>query len=210
MNNNLTDITLIIDRSGSMASCQQEAENGINHFIEEQKKQPGDCLLSLVQFDTDYEFVYKGINIKEVGKYTLVPRGMTALLDACGRAINETGTRLAAMPEYQRPGLVTFVITTDGGENASHEFTTTQIKSMIEKQQYQYSWKFIFLGANQDSFTNAANIGINAASVANYNTNKSHNTYSRMSDKMSQMRYACMNNVTTDCSFSDEDRKEML
>lgn len=210
MNNNLTDITLIVDRSGSMASCQQEAENGINHFIEEQKKQLGECLFTLIQFDNTYEFVYNGIDIRSVGKYTLQPRGMTALLDAIGRAINETGTRLAVMPENQRPGLVTFVITTDGGENASHEFTNTQIKKMIEEQQSKYSWKFIFLGANQDSFTNAANIGINMASVANYSTSKSHQTYHRMSDKMSQMRYNCMNNATTDCSFSDEDRKEMV
>ncbi len=88
-------MTVVLDRSGSMQICREAAEGGLNTFIEEQKKQPGETLFSLVQFDTEYEFVHKGTPIKEVSPFQLVPRGMTALLDAVGRAIVETGERLA-------------------------------------------------------------------------------------------------------------------
>jgi hypothetical protein len=98
MRTDLTDITMVIDRSGSMESIRTDAEGGINTFIDSQKTEPGEALLTLVQFDTEYEFVHKGAAIGSVPKFTLVPRGSTALLDAVGRAINETGARLAAIP----------------------------------------------------------------------------------------------------------------
>ena len=160
MRNDLTDVTVVLDRSGSMQSCRDDAEGGLNTFIEEQKKQPGETLFTLVQFDTEYEFVHKGKPIRDVGPCELVPRGMTALLDAVGRAIAETGERLAAMPEPDRPGLVVFVIVTDGQENSSKEYTKPQIKEMIERQQNDYKWQFTFLGANQDAFAEAHGIGI--------------------------------------------------
>ena len=93
MRNDLTDITMIVDRSGSMASIKSDAEGGINTFVELQKREPGEALLTLVQFDTHYEFVHSGIPIKQVPAFTLVPRGGTAPLDAVGRAINELFTR---------------------------------------------------------------------------------------------------------------------
>jgi uncharacterized protein YegL len=104
MRTDLTDITMVIDRSGSMESIRTDAEGGINTFIDSQKSEPGEALLTLVQFDTEYEFIHKGAAIGSVPKFKLVPRGSTALLDAVGRAINETGARLAAMEESQRPG----------------------------------------------------------------------------------------------------------
>jgi Mg-chelatase subunit ChlD len=134
MRNDLTDITFIIDRSGSMMSCQTDAEGGVNSFIKEQIQQPGECLFTMVEFDHEYNFVHKGLPINQVPSYKLVPRGQTALLDAVGQAISETGERLAAMPEEQRPGLVVFVILTDGQENCSREFNKVQIKEMITHQ----------------------------------------------------------------------------
>ena len=97
MRNDLTDITLVVDRSGSMESIKSDAEGGINEFIRQQASEPGEALLTLMQFDTEYDLVHNGVNVTDVSPYTLVPRGMTALLDAVGRAINETGARLAAM-----------------------------------------------------------------------------------------------------------------
>lgn len=123
MRNDMCDVTLVVDRSGSMVSIWKEAEGGINAFIDEQKKNAGECVFTLVHFDSEYEFVHKGVPIGQVGSYALQPRGMTALLDAVGRAINEAGERLSAMPEAERPLLVAFVIVTDGQENASHEFS---------------------------------------------------------------------------------------
>src|SRR5256885_1489485 len=113
MRNDLTDITVVMDRSGSMNSCRSDAEGGLNAFIKEQKELPGEALFTLVQFDTEYEVVHKAKPIKDVPKCILTPRGGTALLDALGRTIHQTGDRLLAFPEHQRPALVCFVIITD-------------------------------------------------------------------------------------------------
>jgi hypothetical protein len=170
MRNDLTDITMVMDRSGSMTACQSDAEGGLNTFIKEQKELPGDAVLTLVQFDTDYEFVHKAMPIKDVPKCYLVPRGWTALLDAVGRAIVETGDRLRKTPEKDRPGLVCFVIITDGLENSSKEFTQAKIKSMIEHQQDKYNWKFTFLGANQDAFSEGGSLGLKYDAITTFNS----------------------------------------
>jgi len=209
MRNDLTDLTLIIDRSGSMTSCKTDAEGGINAFIEAQRKEPGECLFSLIQFDTKYEFVHNGIPIKDVTPYQLHPRGWTALLDAVGRAIDETGNRLQAMPEDQRPGLVAFVIVTDGEENSSRIFIKEQIKQKIEHQQSVYSWKFTFLGANQDAFTEARLLGINETCTAGYCTRNTSKAFLGAASNVSRMRHetrTCQNVV---CTYTEAERQAM-
>ena len=210
MRTDLTDITMVIDRSGSMESIRTDAEGGINTFIDSQKTEPGEALLTLVQFDTDYEFVHKGAAICSVPKFKLVPRGSTALLDAVGRAINETGARLAAMEESQRPGLVVFVIVTDGAENSSKEFTREKIREMIEHQQSVYKWQFTFLAANQDAFAEGASLGIAQAGTAGYAIDKMQNAWGATAKKMSRMRKAMSDGDTVDNNFTAEERDEML
>jgi hypothetical protein len=210
MRNDLTDITLIVDRSGSMASCRDDAEGGINAFIEEQKKVEGDAKFTLVQFDNIYEFVWKGTPIDKVGQYVLYPRGTTALLDAVGRAINEAGSRLNKLDEKDRPGCVIFVIITDGHENASREFTKLGIKNMIEHQQSRYNWQFTFLGADAESFSEAKSLGINTQNIATYNPkDKMGDAYQLTSGKISMSRCAVSKGGSADLSYSDEDRKSI-
>ena len=93
----LTDITMVIDRSGSIGSIRSDAEGGIDKFIDSQKSEPGEASLTPVQFDTEYEFVHRGAPIGGVPTFKLVPRGSKALLNAVGRAINETAARLATI-----------------------------------------------------------------------------------------------------------------
>lgn len=209
MDLNYTDITLVVDRSGSMASIREDAQGGINTFIKDQAAQPGKCTLTLVHFDHEYEVVHDGKPINEVTEYGLTPRGSTALLDAVGRAINTTGARLAAMKEEDRPGLVSVVIVTDGQENASQEFTKARIKEMITHQQDVYKWQFTFLGADQDAFAEASSMGILAAGVACYDKNKSISAYSNTSAKMSRMRKMSMSGQEVDNSFTSEERDQM-
>lgn len=209
MNNALTDITLVVDRSGSMAAIREDAEGGINTFVAEQCKQSGEAMLTLVQFDTKYEFLYRGAPIREVAKYELLPRGSTALLDAIGRAIVETGARLARMPESERPGLVVFVITTDGQENASREFTKPQIKQMIEHQQQKYGWQFTFLGANQDAFAEAHAMGIRETGVSNVAQGNFDTAYLCTSNQVSRMRTQQSQNEVVSNAFKEEELKGM-
>ncbi len=210
MRTDLTDITLVVDRSGSMGSVREDAEGGVNAFIAEQAKQPGEAMLTLVQFDTEYEFVHRGVPVVEVPKYELVPRGMTALLDAVGRAVNETGERLANMPEQDRPGLVVVVVMTDGLENSSREFTKKQLQQMIEHQQDVYDWQFTFLGANQDAFAEASAMGIHALSAANYSPDKVAAAWSGTARKVGRMRAQTLAGETVVNEYTDNERENMM
>jgi hypothetical protein len=209
MRSDLTDITLVVDRSGSMQEIRSDAQGGVNAFIEKQAEEPGEALLTLVQFDIEYDFVHKGIPVQQIPKYELCPRGATALLDAVGRAINETGERLAKMDEQDRPGLVVFVIMTDGQENSSREFTKPQVKEMIEEQQSKYDWHFTFLGADQDAFGEAGKLGIVADGAAQYSKSKVRAAYAGTSSKVGRMRKQAMAGDTVRNEFTDEERNEM-
>ncbi|KKN83547.1 hypothetical protein LCGC14_0297860 [marine sediment metagenome] len=209
MNKDLTDITLVVDRSGSMQSCLTEAQGGINAFISEQKEVPGEALLTILEFDTAYDFVCSGTPIKDTPEYKLVPRGMTALLDAVGRAINETGERLGRMDDESRPGLVVIAIITDGHENASHEFTKQQVKVMVDRQTNDYQWKFVFLGADAGAFDEAASIGIHAGSTVMYAPDKSDKVYAATSANVSMARCDMAAGRTVCMDWSDEQRAEV-
>lgn len=162
MNNNLTEIIFLLDRSGSMSGLEKDTIGGFNSFIERQCQLEGDTLVTTVLFDDQYELLWSGKDAKKVkltSKEYFV-RGTTALLDAAGKTILDVGHRLSKTPEEQRPGSVIFVITTDGMENASREFTYEKVKELIRHQQDKYSWEFIFMGANIDSAEEAESIGI--------------------------------------------------
>jgi uncharacterized protein YegL len=209
MKKELTEIVLVVDRSGSMDCVREDAEGGINTFIEEQKKHEGDATLTLVQFDTKYEFVCRGTPIQDVPHYTLVPRGMTALLDAVGKAINETGERLSTILEKDRPGLVVFVVMTDGLENSSKEFTKSQIKEMISRQQDQYRWQFTFLGANQNAFREGEGVGIRNDAAANFAPENSRNAMKAASANVCRMRASFSVGEEVVNSYTDEERASM-
>lgn len=214
MNRELTDITIVMDRSGSMATCRVESETGINRLIHDQASKPGEAVFSLVQFDTTYEFVHRAVPIKSVPHVSLVPRGGTALLDALGRAIVETGDRLSRMAEWTRPGLVVVVVVTDGEENSSKEFTKEKIREMVKHQEDVYKWQFMFLGANIDAFANAGSVGITSG-VANYAACNATRAYEYTSGKLGAMRVGTAQGASfaTVCSmknFTDDEAKELM
>lgn len=166
MKENLTEIVFILDESGSMDPLADDTIGGFNSYIEEQKKGPGEAYLTAVLFDDRYIILHDHVNIQDVPLLTsheYSPLGMTALMDAIGRTINSVGQRLSNTPEEERPAHVIFVITTDGYENASKEFTRSKVKEMIEHQQEKYSWQFMFLGAGIDAYQEAASLGLGGA-----------------------------------------------
>lgn len=174
MKKNHSDITVVLDRSGSMESIRQDTIGGFNRFLKEQQAVPGTCSFTLNQFDDFFETVQDGVDIqkaKELTPSTFVPRGSTALLDAVGRTIMETGKRLDALADDQKPEKVIFLIVTDGGENASREYSALKVKAMTQHQIKKYDWQFVYLGANQDAFTTASAIGVSSANSANYAAN---------------------------------------
>lgn len=157
---NLTEIIVVLDRSGSMSSIASDMRGGFDSFIEKQKATVGECRVTLVQFDDQYDTVYTARPVAEVPKLELSPRGSTALLDAVGRTIDMVGLRLKNTPEGDRPSKVVFMIITDGMENASREYSNQKVASMTKHQQDKYGWEFMYLGANQDAYAVAMDIGI--------------------------------------------------
>jgi hypothetical protein len=175
MNQDKTDITVILDRSGSMATIATDTIGGFNRFLEDQKKVPGECLFSLVQFDHEYTPVHQAVPIAGVPpltRETFVPRGNTALLDAMGRSIVATGERLAAMDEAARPGKVIVVVITDGLENSSKEWTRDRVAALVRQQTEAYSWEFVYLGANQDAIATGGQVAVGATNAMSFAANQ--------------------------------------
>ena len=171
MKNNLTELVFIMDRSGSMAGLESDTIGGFNGMLAKQKKEEGDALVTTVLFDDGFEVLHDRMDIKTVKPITsrdYYVRGCTALLDAVGKAIMMIKQKEKATSKEERAGQVLFVITTDGLENASKEFTYEKIKKMIEKQTEKHGWKFLFLGANIDAAAEAAKVGISARYSAKY------------------------------------------
>jgi hypothetical protein len=186
-NAHYTEIAFILDRSGSMNSCQQAAIDGFNQFLVDQQKTEGLAKLTLVLFDDEYIVPISSVPVQEVvplTEETYQPRGCTALLDAIGQTIDDLGQRFSSLAEKNRPGQVIVAILTDGLENASQRFTWKQISSKIKHQTDVYKWTFLFLGANQDAIATAANLNIAANNAANYvadsaGSKASHAAFSR-------------------------------
>ena len=173
MSTNTTEIAFILDRSGSMQSIAEATVDSFNSFLATQQKEHEElpARLTLVLFDTEFEVLYTSIPVPEIKKLdqpTYRPDGCTALLDAIGHTIEETGKRLAALDESSRPSTVIIAIQTDGLENSSKLYNHQKIQEMIKHQQDVYSWKFLFLGANQDASATASSMGINHGHSANF------------------------------------------
>jgi uncharacterized protein YegL len=180
MKKDYTHITILLDRSGSMASVKDDTIGGLNQFLAEQKKVKGEATLTLNQFDDQYETVIDAADIqsaKPLTNKTFIPRGNTALLAAIGKSVDETGETIKNKQEHDRPEKVIFVIVTDGQENHSQHVdwakdkTKAAISAKIKHQTEVYKWEFVFIGANQDAIAEAADIGIGADMALNYASN---------------------------------------
>lgn len=169
--NNITELVFILDRSGSMSGLESDTIGGFNSLIKKQRRQKGECYVSTVLFDNVSEVLHDRLKLSEIPKMTerdYTVRGCTALIDAIGGAIHHIGN----IHKYARPEDVPehtmFVITTDGMENASHNYSSDEVKDMIERQKEKYGWEFFFIGANIDAVETAAHFGIGRNRAVNY------------------------------------------
>lgn len=171
MRKNLTELVFILDRSGSMSGLEKDTIGGFNSFIEKQKKEEGECLVSTVLFDDYSDVIYDRVplnKIEPMNDKQYFVRGCTALLDAVGGAIHHIGNIHKYAREEDRPEKTIFIITTDGMENSSRKYSYQKVKDMVERQREKYDWEFIFLGANIDAVEVAGRFGVREDRAVRY------------------------------------------
>ena len=195
MKKNLTEIVFILDRSGSMSGLEDDTIGGFNSLIRKQQTEEGEALISTVLFDNMTEVIHDRVDIKNIRPLTrneYYVRGSTALLDAVGKAIHHIGNIHKYAREEDRPEKTLFVITTDGMENASREYTYDRVRRIIERQKEKYGWEFLFLGANIDAAKEAARFGIDRDRAADYHADTLGTAvvYEAMNDAVRNVR-AC-------------------
>jgi hypothetical protein len=207
---NTTDITLLLDRSGSMQSIASDTIGGINTFLKEQQALPGDATFSLVLFSSNgYERVITRRPIREVQPLTsLATMGMTPLLDAMAETIDETGARLRDLPLEKRPAHVVMVVVTDGLENDSRRFTRDQVFAKIQHQRDHYQWLFLYLGANQDAIAVGRDLGIHVNHAGTYGISEQsvNAMYRNVSAKVADNRAGI---PMASVAFTDAERTSM-
>ena len=182
MKKGLTEIVLVLDKSGSMSSIKKDTIGSTNEFIKGQKQEDGEANMSLVLFDTTYNLMYQSINIQsaaELNESTYVPNGGTSLYDSVGLSMKMMKKRIEELPEEERPEKVIFAILTDGEENSSRivnnegirKYTKEKIFEKVTKHQEDDGWVFIYLGANQDAMQVGHEMGVYANNTVSYEAN---------------------------------------
>ena len=195
MKKNLTEIVFILDRSGSMAGLEQDTIGGFNAMINKQKKEEGECYISTVLFDNQTQVIHDRVSLDKIPPLTekeYFVRGCTALLDAVGGAIHHIGNVHKYAREEDRPEKTLFIITTDGMENASRNYTYERVKEMIAHEKEKYGWEFLFLGANIDAAKEAGRFGIAPDRATNYHADHKGTevVYEALSDALLTYRAA--------------------
>jgi uncharacterized protein with von Willebrand factor type A (vWA) domain len=189
----LTEIAVIMDESGSMQSTKDDAIGGFNSFIASQKEVEGEANVTLVLFDNKYEVSYIGKPIEEVvdlDDVTYTPGGGTALIDAMGKTVDELFERLSKMPEEEKPGKVILIIITDGMENSSNEYNASDVSEKTKDMQDRLGWEVIFIGASQDVLDQAKDLGVREESRMTYTADSfgTRAMYSGLSEAVTSYR----------------------
>ena len=192
MKKNLSEIVFLLDRSGSMSGLEKDTIGGFNAMIEKQKKEEGEALISTILFDHEMKVLHDRVkvqDVKPINENDYQVRGCTALLDAMGGAIHHIGNVHKYARNEDIPEHTIFVITTDGMENASSYYSSSKVRTMVERQKEKYGWEFLFLGANMDAIAAAKDFGIEEDKAVEY----------RSDDIGTRLNYAVMSEAI--CEF---------
>jgi uncharacterized protein YegL len=182
MKEGLTEIVVVLDKSGSMDSIRKDTIGGFNAFLKSQKEEEGEATITLILFDTTYNVIYQSIPIQsaaELTEKTYIPNGGTSLYDSLGISLKMTKNRIESLPEEERPSKVIFAVLTDGEENSSRilnkegqrKYTKDKIFEKIKKLQEESNYIFLYLGANQDAMQVGTGLGFMANNTVSYEAN---------------------------------------
>ena len=174
------DITVIIDRSGSMGSVRDDAIGAFNTFLSDRQKSDPDALMTMVQFDHEYEVLVNGVPIQVVrplGRETYVPRGNTALLDAVGKTVGSIESRT------HTANAILVAILTDGQENASVEWHAGQVRDLIQEREAK-GWDVYYLSAELSAFNDGRAIGIDPRKISQFRKECMNEAYEKIDDAL--------------------------
>jgi len=199
-------VTFVLDSSGSMAAIREDTIGGFNTFLTDQRAEEGSATVTLVDFDTTVDIVYRGMAIEgaeELSTDSYAPGGQTALYDAITTAIADTTDLLDGIDGDERPEAVIVVVLTDGMENAS-ETPRAVVRERIEDRQAEHDWEFLFIGANQDAALTAEGMGIDAQNSLDmaHSGDGAQAAYESTSNRVRQAR-----RTGETSGYSDEDRR---
>lgn len=231
MKKGLTEIVVVLDKSGSMSSQKKDVIGGFNEFLKSQKEVEGEANITLALFDSDTNVVYQGINIQsaaELNEQTYVPNGSTSLYDAMGIALKMTKKRIESLLEEERPEKIIFAVLSDGEENSSRilnkegqrKYTKDKIFEKVNYLQENSNYVFIYLGANQDAMQVGNSLGFSANNTVSFSADSrgfsasmdSINTYSKLyrTSNVSTQSFACSADLGAlyDESLEKQDKKQ--
>lgn len=211
MKKGLTEIVFILDRSGSMGGLENDTIGGYNSMIEKQKNEEGEAIISTVLFDHESEILHDRVPLAKIEPITekeYFVRGSTALLDAVGGAIHHIGNIHKYARDEDVPEKTLFIITTDGMENCSREYSYNKVKKMVERQKEKYHWEFIFLGANIDAVNVANKFGVDKSRAVRFECDGAGTALNyQVMSKMVSCARACKSSAEMNVAF---DSDEML
>lgn len=202
MKKGLTEMLFILDRSGSMCGLETETIGGYNGLIEKQRHVEGNAIVNTVLFDGEMNVIHNRVPLEKVKPLTekeYYARGCTALLDAVAKSVKHIRKVQKGLPEDEKPEHTIVVITTDGEENSSREYTLDKVKRLVKRMQEKHNWEFMFLGANIDAISAAGRIGISADRAVRYKSDRRGTAlnYKVVGEAMACMR-ACRKPISKD------------
>lgn len=184
----MEELVFILDKSGSMSNLTSDVIGGFNSLIEKQKEEK-DTLVTTVLFNDKLKVLYERKSINEVGLMTKkenFAEGCTALLDAIGNTLSRVKYK---QDENNEKNKTIVVISTDGYENSSKEFSYEMINNLINNLKKD-GYEFIFSAANIDSKSECSKLGIEEDSILDFECSKEgiELNYSMMENKISKIR----------------------
>lgn len=162
-----TRVLFVTDMSGSMSNVADDVRGGFNSFVDTLRADTkAQYRLTVMLFDDQFEFLCTDTALADVpvmdhSNYT--PRGRTALWDAVGHTV----TRFERSAKLGDGDRVLVVVQTDGGENASTEFSGHSVSALVKEREAGGKWSFLFFGADIDAWAEASRMGFRRSQTVN-------------------------------------------
>ena len=130
-----------------------------------------------------------------------MPGGCTALLDAVDSTVAGVEQKASVAEK------VLTVLLTDGEENSSREYTLAQIKSLIEHNEKEGHWTFVFLGVGLDAFAAGDRIGVARSNSVAYDPARMTAMFRNIAQ--ATMCYALSNDLRLDDFYRTVPKRRM-